>query len=82
MLNMIPSVDIPKPDIDAPTGSDGLSWMQKLSDMITNASPDTMKILVILFLSAFVAYWLRRSAFLKGALVGIIILGICWVAFV
>jgi len=75
------TVDIPKPDIHAPSSSDGLGWAEKFSHWITHMSPDTMKIIVILFLAAFVAYWLRRSQFLKGALVCLLIVGIVAVAF-
>jgi len=73
------TVEIPKPH--APTSGEGLGWAEKFSNWITHMSPDTMKIIVILALAAFVAYWLRRSQFLKGALVAMLVIGIIVVAF-
>lgn len=74
-------VTIPKPDINAPSADDGLNWMQKAADAVTNMSPAMTKIVVIAILAMFVAYWLRRSPFLKGAVAAVIIGGILMVAF-
>jgi hypothetical protein len=72
-------VDIPKPGV--PESEDVAGWGDKFGDWLTNMSPMTMKLIVIAIIAAFILTALRRSPFLKGAAVGVIILGIIAVAF-
>ena len=76
MLNLFPAVDIPKPDIDAPDGSDVVDKGNDASNWIADLSPDTLKIIVILVVAAIILWLVRRSPILKGVLLGAVLLAI------
>lgn len=76
---ILSKVDIPKPE--APSSEDVVDWGDKVSGWLTDMSPTTMKLLVVGVAAALIAAALRRSPFLKGAVIATIVVGIILVAF-
>lgn len=71
MLNYLA---IPKPN--APSADDGVGWLQKASDWVTGLSADAWKLIVIGVVAAILYTLFRRSALLKGVLLGVVLLAI------
>jgi hypothetical protein len=72
-----PEVDVPKPNM--PSSEDGVGWLEKASGWVTNMDANTMKLLVIGLLAALIYWLVRRSAILKGVLIGAVLLAIVMV---
>lgn len=65
---------IPKPSV--PDSSDGVGWLEKLSDSVSHMSGDTMKLIVIGLLAAIIVWLFRRSPMLKGVAIGVVVVAI------
>lgn len=74
-------VDVPKIPTEAPDSGDVVNWGDKFGNWLTDMSPTTMKLIVIAIVAAMIAGALRKSPFLKGAVIGVIIVGIAIMAF-
>ena len=74
-------VDVPKIPTEAPDSGDVVNWGDKFGNWLTDMSPTTMKLIVIAIVAAMIATALRKSPFLKGAVIGVIIVGIAIMAF-
>ena len=74
MLTYFPAVDIPKPGI--PDSGSVVDKGNDASNWLSNMSPDTMKIGVILIVAAIILWAVRRSPILKGVLLGATLLAI------
>jgi hypothetical protein len=72
-----PQVDVPKPDVPSP--SEGVGWLEKASAWVADLSPDAMKLIAIGLLAGLIYWLVRRSAILKGVLIGAVLLSIVMV---
>lgn len=76
---MFSKVDVPKPSI--PDSSDGVGWLDKLSNSVAHMSGDTMKLIVIGVIAALILWAFRRSAMLKGVAIGVIVVAVALAIF-
>lgn len=80
LSDILSRVEVPKPGV--PDSGDVVDGGNKVGNWLTDMSPTTMKVLVIGIIAALVAGALRKSPFLKGAVVATVIVGIIAVAFI